>query len=99
MTKTLSTTAFPLEEAKSGENIRREIVNKLMTRFGLEASSLNKIVWVTDQGANMVLALRPYHRLDCIDHVLNTVLLHGLAMKELEKDAPDIGETLLLKSW
>ena len=94
VTKTLSTTAFPLDEAKTGENIRREIVNKLMTKYGLEASSLNKIVWVTDQGANIVLALRPYHRLDCIDHVLNTVLRHGLDMKELDKTAPDIVATL-----
>lgn len=37
-----------------GENIRREILKLLVTKFGLDASSLSKIVWVTDEGANSV---------------------------------------------
>lgn len=42
--KTLTTTMFPLEEAKTGENIRWEILKLLVTKFGLDASSLSKIV-------------------------------------------------------
>lgn len=94
--KTLTTTMFPLEEAKTGENIRRGILKLLVTKFGLDASSLGKIVWVSDEGANIKLALRPYQRLDCIDHVINTVLRHGLDITELSKanGAPDIGDTI-----
>lgn len=92
---TLTTAMFPLEEAKTGENIRREILKLLVTKFGLHASSL-KIVWVTDEGANIKLALRPYQRLDCIDHVLNTVLRYGLDITNLSKPdgAPDIADTI-----
>ena len=94
--KTLTTTMFPLEETKTGENIRREILNVLVTKFSLDASSLSKIVWVTDEGANTKLALRPCQRLDCTDHVINTVLCHGLDIAELSKadGAPDIGDTI-----
>lgn len=94
--RTLTTAMFPLDEAKTGENIRREILRLLVTKFGLNASALNKIVWVTDEGANIKLALRPYQRLDCIDHVLNTVLRHGLDITELSKPdgAPDIADTI-----
>lgn len=85
--KTLTTTMFPLEEAKTGENIRQEILKLLLTKFGLDASSLSIMVCV---------ALRPYQRLDCIDHVINTVLRHGLDTAELSKadGAPDIGDNI-----
>ncbi|ROJ65838.1 hypothetical protein DPX16_0268 [Anabarilius grahami] len=92
--KTLTTTMFPLEEAKTGENIGWEILKLLVTKFGLDASSLSKIVWVTDKGANIKLALRPNQRLDCIDHVINTLLRHELNIAELSKanSAPDLGD-------
>lgn len=94
--KTLTTAMFPLEEAKTGENIRREILKLLVTKFGLHPSSFNKIVWVTDEGANIKFALRPYQRLNCIDHLINTVLRHGLDIAELSKPdgAPDIADTI-----
>lgn len=94
--KTLTTAMFPIEEAKTGENIRREILRLLVTKFGVHASALNKIVWVTDEGANIKLALRPYQRLDCIDHLLNTVLRHGLDITALSNpdSAPDIAGTI-----
>ena len=69
----LTIAMISLEEGKMGENIRREILKLLVTNFGLDACSLSKIVWVTDEGANIKLALRPYQRLDCIEHVINTV--------------------------
>ena len=51
--KTLTTTMFPLEEAKTGENIRWGILKLLVTKFRLDASSLCKFVWVTDEGENI----------------------------------------------
>ncbi|XP_029682715.1 uncharacterized protein [Takifugu rubripes] len=92
--KTLTTAVFPVEDAKTGKNIRRELVRLLVNGFGLEPSSLSRIVWVTDQGSNIVKALEPYKRLSCLDHVINTVLRHGLDKDALSADAPDIGETI-----
>lgn len=92
--KTLTTALFPVEDAKTGKNIRRELVRLLVTKFGLEPSSLSRIVWVTDQGSNIVKALEPYNRLSCLDHVINTVLRHGLDREALSENAPDIAETI-----
>ncbi|KAL0174601.1 hypothetical protein M9458_030569 [Cirrhinus mrigala] len=89
----LTTAAFPLEEGKTGENIRREII-RLLTEYGLDMSLLNKVVWVTDQGSNIISALRPYRRLDCQDHLYNTVMRHALDPTQLAQDAPTVAETL-----
>ena len=87
--KNLATVQFPDDERKTRENIRREIIKLLVTKFGFDPLSLKNIVWVTDQGSNIVKALEPYRRLDCQDHVLNIVLKHGLdndnALKERKK--------------
>ena len=97
--KVLTTAIFPPEEAKTGEHIRREIIRILVTEFGLDVSLLNKVVWVTDQGSNIIAALRPYTRLDCQDHVYNTVLRHALDATELALEdhpdaAPEVSATL-----
>ena len=60
VSRVLTTAVFPQEEAKTGENIKREII-RLLTEYGLDISLLNKIVWVTDQGSNIISALRQYH--------------------------------------
>uniref|UniRef100_H3ADM1 BED-type domain-containing protein n=1 Tax=Latimeria chalumnae TaxID=7897 RepID=H3ADM1_LATCH len=92
--RVLATAMFPLEEAKTNENIKHALLKLLVNTLGFEPSNLNKVVWVTDQGANTVLAPRPYRRLNCQDHVLNTVLQHGLDSKELTCEAPDVEETI-----
>ncbi|RXN08582.1 zinc finger BED domain-containing 1-like protein [Labeo rohita] len=92
--KTLTTAMFPVEDAKTGKNIRREIVRLLVNKFGLDPSSLSRIVWVTDEGSNIIKALEPYRRLSCLDHLINTVLRHSLHADALPDNAPDIGETL-----
>lgn len=51
--KTPTTAVFPVEDAKTGKNIRREIVGLLVNKSGLDPSSLNRIVWVTDEGSNI----------------------------------------------
>lgn len=68
----LTTAMFPSEEAKTAVNIRTELQQQLVSVLGFEASVMNKVVWVTDQGSNIVAALRPYRRLDCQDHVYNS---------------------------
>ena len=89
--KNLCTAMFPVGDKKTGDNIKREIVKLLVTKFGFDPLSLSKIVWVTDQGWNIVKALQTYTRLD---HVLNTVLNHGLDNDALALDAPNIAQTL-----
>ena len=85
---------FPVDDKKTGDNIKREIVKLLVTKFGFDPLSLSKIVWVTDQGSNIIKALQTYIRIDCQDHVLNTALKHGLDNEALVLDAPNIAETL-----
>ena len=34
---------------------------RLLTEYGLDISLLNTTVWVTDQGSNIISALRPYN--------------------------------------
>ena len=88
VSKVLTTAVFPQEEAKTGDNIRREIL-RLLTEYGLDMSLLNKVVWVTDQGSNIISALRPYHRLDCQDHLYNTLMRHALNLKGIGRRSPN----------
>uniref|UniRef100_A0AAV2MEH5 Uncharacterized protein n=1 Tax=Knipowitschia caucasica TaxID=637954 RepID=A0AAV2MEH5_KNICA len=92
--KLLTTTCFP-NHAKTGDNIRIELQQQLVTVLGFDASVLNNVVWVTDQGANVVAALRPYRHLACQDDLYNTVLRHALNTDELAEVVPEVAETLL----
>ncbi|ROL29787.1 Transposable element Hobo transposase [Anabarilius grahami] len=91
--RVLTTTIFP-NEAKTADNIRKELQQQLVSVLGFDASVMNCVVWVTDQGANYVAALRPYRRLDCQDHLYNTVLWHALNPDELSETVPEVAETL-----
>lgn len=91
--RVLTTTSFP-NEAKTADNIRKELQQQLVSVLGFDASVMNSVVWVTDQGANYVAALRPYRRLDCQDHLYNTVLRHALDCDELSEIVPEVAETL-----
>uniref|UniRef100_A0A1A8LDQ2 BED-type domain-containing protein n=1 Tax=Nothobranchius pienaari TaxID=704102 RepID=A0A1A8LDQ2_9TELE len=92
--KLLTTTCFP-NHAKTGDNIRKELKQQLVTVLGFDASVLNNVVWVTDQDANVLAALRPYRHLACQDHLYNTVLRHALNTDELAEVVPEVAETLL----
>ncbi len=59
ISKVLTTVVFP-QDAKTGEDIRREIIRLLVTEYGLDISVLTKMVWVTNQGSNIIFALCPY---------------------------------------
>lgn len=93
--KTPTTAVFSVEDAKTGKNTRKEILCLLVNKFDLDLTFLNKIVWVTDQGSSIVKALEAYRRIDCIDHLINTVLRHGLDPNSLAENAPEIGETIV----
>ena len=93
--KVLTTPMFPLEDSKTGANICREVQRNLVSVLKFDPSVMSKVVWVTDQGSNIKSALSQYRRLDCQDHVYNTVLRHALDIDELSVVAPDVGAALL----
>lgn len=71
--KVLFTSHFKYKE-KTGKNIRKEILRRF-GELGYNKNLLINIRFVTDQGSNMVKALKhPYSRDDCRAHLLNTVL-------------------------
>ncbi|KAH7953537.1 hypothetical protein HPB49_009655 [Dermacentor silvarum] len=70
----LFTSDFPPEK-KTGENIRKEIVRRC-EKIGYEETMLEKVVFVTDQGAKIITALRTFSRMNCSAHILNTILRH-----------------------
>lgn len=67
-------TSFFEHKQKTGKNIRKEIVRRF-TECGYNKKLLVKLRFVTDQGGNVVKALkRTYTRDNCRAHLLNTVL-------------------------
>ncbi len=86
---------FPHDEAKTADNIRKELQKQLVSVLKFDPSVMSKVVWVTDQGSNIVAALRPYRCLDCQDHIYNTVLRHALDITEPSVTFPEVGGALL----
>lgn len=71
--KVLFTSLFKAK-MKTGANIKKELSNRF-TRLGLNAKLLRKMTFVTDQGSNIVKALKPpFKRRNCRTHLLNTIL-------------------------
>ncbi|KAG4078080.1 hypothetical protein HA402_002131 [Bradysia odoriphaga] len=71
--KVLFTSLFKAK-SKTGANIKRELTKRFKS-MGLDAKLLRKIPFVTDQGSNIVKALKPpFKRRNCRAHLLNTIL-------------------------
>lgn len=71
--KVLFTSLFKAK-LKTGVNIKKELTKKFKS-IGLDAKLLRKITFVTDQGSNIVKALKPpFKRRNCRAHLLNTIL-------------------------
>lgn len=67
-------TSFFKFKSKTGKNVKKEILRRF-TELGYKKKLLVKMRFVTDQGSNVVKALKhPYLRDDCRAHLLNTVL-------------------------
>ncbi|KAH9366339.1 hypothetical protein HPB48_006209 [Haemaphysalis longicornis] len=83
---------FP-PERKTGENIRKEVVRRC-AKLGIDEGMLSNVVFVTDQGANIINALRPYARMNCSAHVLNTILRNTFDEGYLTRELPELLEQL-----
>lgn len=67
---------FPIEDKKTGENIRKCLKNFFIAWNMIPGvvDPLSKVVWVTDQGANRKKALESYVRVNCTAHMLSNIL-------------------------
>ncbi|KAL2091651.1 hypothetical protein ACEWY4_013914 [Coilia grayii] len=79
ISRVLFAAPFETGVSKTGENIRILLFQKLC-EFGIDTSLLSdRVVFVTDRGANIVAALRGYNRLNCNAHILNVTLSSAFA--------------------
>lgn len=82
-------------ERKTGSNIRREL-HRMFEKTGVSEEMLVNVIFVTDQGANIMNALQGHSRFDCSAHVLNTVLRNTFDNYFLEKEASYFKEAIEL---
>ncbi|KAL7638101.1 UNVERIFIED_CONTAM: hypothetical protein RMT77_011726 [Armadillidium vulgare] len=85
-----------LEEHKSGENIKNKVV-KEMVNFEIE-ELMSKLIFVTDQDPNIVKAFQDYKRLNCLSHIINTILHHTFNEDYLKEKLPEIQRVIQLSS-
>ena len=71
--QTLFTSQFPPNEKKSGHNIRK-LMESDFGKMDLPLEDIRKHAFTTDQGSNMIDALKNYRRLNCGSHLTATVL-------------------------
>jgi len=66
---------FPIDQKKSGENVRRSLKDFFSAWPQYDGDDwLSNFVWVTDRGSNIIKALEPNIRLNCSAHIIHNVL-------------------------
>ncbi|KAL1249344.1 hypothetical protein QQF64_020349 [Cirrhinus molitorella] len=83
--RVISTAEFDSALKKTAHNIHEQIITELHD-FGIEPAHMSKVMFVSDQGANIKAALRSYKWMPCTAHVINIVLKHTFDVKE--RDCP-----------
>jgi len=66
------------------------VLSGTLEEFGVD---LQKVVFVTDRGANVLEAMKDFKHISCTDHMLNTVLSHLFEAKGLD-NCPEISSLL-----
>lgn len=80
---------------KTGVNVKAAVASAL-GKFGISlADNLERCIFTTDRGSNMIAALADVQRIDCIAHILNTVLRNTF---DERKCCPDAVTRLLTAS-
>lgn len=72
MERVLATREFSPDLRHTGENIN-QAVSSILAEFEVDA---NKVVCVTDRGANVLAAMKDRKHISCCDHMINTVPTH-----------------------
>lgn len=80
--RVLATREFDPDLRHTAENIRSAVLN-ILTEFTIPTE---KLVFVSDRGANVLAALKEYKHLSCCDHIINTVLSHVFDTRELDNN-------------
>ena len=70
--KLLFSCFFP-DERHTGKNSRHELRRRFV-KSGFASDQFDHVTFVTDRRANIIKAIENYKRLDCVAHVVNTVL-------------------------
>uniref|UniRef100_A0A3B1IVY8 HAT C-terminal dimerisation domain-containing protein n=1 Tax=Astyanax mexicanus TaxID=7994 RepID=A0A3B1IVY8_ASTMX len=86
VSRVLFASPFEPGTSKTGDNIRSLLFQNLRV-FGIDCTCtnmVNKIVFVTDRGANMVSSLRDFTRINCSAHILNVILSSAFATAVME---------------
>ncbi|XP_017892603.1 uncharacterized protein LOC108632479 [Ceratina calcarata] len=81
----LFTMEFP-EHRKTVDNIKRELVTRF-AELGISPRIMKKITFTTDQGSNIVKALKDNGNepINCAAHLINCALKHGFKEDETEE--------------
>jgi len=87
--RVLATREFDPDLRHTGANIK-QVLTSILDEFGVD---VEKVIFVTDRGANMLAAMKNFKQISCADHMLNTVLTHLFEDKALE-DCPGISSLL-----
>jgi len=87
--RVLATREFDPALRHTAVNIK-QAVSAVLDEFGID---VDKVVFVTDRGANVLAAMKDYKHISCSDHMINTVLTHLFEAKGLE-DCPTIRSLL-----
>ena len=92
--RVITTAEFDSTLKKTAYNLHEQIVKELHD-FGIDADKMQRVMFVSDQGANIKAALRSYKWTPCAAHVINIVLKHTFDIKE---DSPlfmhEVGEVI-----
>ncbi|CAK6980158.1 Transposable element Hobo transposase [Scomber scombrus] len=75
---------------KTAVNLKGELLKQLV-EFGLTPDEIDKLLFVSDQAANVQAALAQWTHKSCVAHVINTVLKHTFK-KVSEDDEEEEGE-------
>lgn len=79
--RVMTTAEFDSTLKKTAYNLHEQIVKDLHD-FGIDAYKMQRVMFVSDQGANIKVALRSYKWMPCAAHVINIVLKHTFDIKE-----------------
>ena len=87
--RVLTTREFSPDLRHTGENINKAVCD-ILAEFEVDA---NKVVFVTDRGANVLAVMREWKHISCCDHMINTVLTHLFNNDSLD-DCPRVRSLL-----
>ena len=82
--RVLCTEEFDPAAKKTGVNVRLSML-AVFASCGITTSQISRSVFTTDRGSNMIVALQQEERIDCIAHILNTVLRHTFDEEALSR--------------